>query len=155
MPEPCVGGSAILPSKTRPGRVWFLVWDVRSGGDCNVSRALFFQAHQMAKGLTALSMLFAVLYWYISIKLFPRLGGYRLEEEADVLADGTTITSLVKLKTDDAPPLRSTLRAMMKFNRKRSGLPAAKARVSDDAAAFIGQSDKSKEEGWVWQTSAK
>jgi hypothetical protein len=47
-------------------------------------------------------MIFAVLYWYIWIVLLPRLQGYRVEEEVDVLADGTSITSLVKVRDKEA-----------------------------------------------------
>ncbi|KAG8533895.1 uncharacterized protein KY384_001636 [Bacidia gigantensis] len=39
-----------------------------------------------------------VIYWYLWTILLPRLGGYRLEEETDVLADGTTVTKIVKVK---------------------------------------------------------
>lgn len=41
------------------------------------------------------SLLFGVIYWYIWTVLLPRWGGYRLEEEVDVLDDGTSITKLV------------------------------------------------------------
>ena len=40
----------------------------------------------------------SVIYWYLWTVLIPRLGGYRLEEEADVLQDGTSVTKLVKVK---------------------------------------------------------
>ena len=39
-----------------------------------------------------------VIYWYLWTVLIPRLRGYRLEEEADTLQDGTSITKLVKVK---------------------------------------------------------
>lgn len=39
-----------------------------------------------------------VIYWYLWTVLLPRLGGYHLEEEADVLQDGTSVTKLVKVK---------------------------------------------------------
>ncbi|KAF3050954.1 hypothetical protein E8E11_009956 [Didymella keratinophila] len=38
---------------------------------------------------------FGFLYWYVWLKLIPRLRGYRVEEKASVLDDGTTITQLV------------------------------------------------------------
>jgi hypothetical protein len=41
------------------------------------------------------SLLFGVIYWYVWTVLLPRWGGYRLEEEVDVLDDGTSITKLV------------------------------------------------------------
>lgn len=40
----------------------------------------------------------AVIYWYLWTVLIPRLRGYRLEEEADTLQDGTSVTKLVKVK---------------------------------------------------------
>ena len=39
-----------------------------------------------------------VIYWYLWTVLVPGLGGYHLEEEADVLKDGTSVTRLVKVK---------------------------------------------------------
>ena len=39
-----------------------------------------------------------VIYWYLWTILIPHLRGYRLEEEADVLKDGTSVTKLVKVK---------------------------------------------------------
>jgi hypothetical protein len=40
---------------------------------------------------------FGVLYWLVWTVLLPRLGGYTLEEVADILDDGTTITKLVRV----------------------------------------------------------
>ncbi|KAH8691378.1 putative methionine permease [Talaromyces proteolyticus] len=40
-------------------------------------------------------ILFGVLYWYIWTVLLPKWGGYTLEEEVEVLDDGTSITKLV------------------------------------------------------------
>jgi len=45
----------------------------------------------------ASSILSGVLYWYIWTVLVPRLKGYVLEEEAEVLDDGTTITKLIRV----------------------------------------------------------
>lgn len=42
------------------------------------------------------SYLFGVLYWYVWTVLLPRRGGYSLEEEAEVLDDGTSVTKLVR-----------------------------------------------------------
>lgn len=41
-------------------------------------------------------ILFAVVYWYIWTVFLPRWGGYSLEEEVEVLDDGTSITKLVR-----------------------------------------------------------
>ncbi|UPX09912.1 low-affinity methionine permease [Ascochyta rabiei] len=38
---------------------------------------------------------FGFVYWYVWLKLLPRWRGYRVEEKAGVLDDGTTITQLV------------------------------------------------------------
>jgi hypothetical protein len=43
------------------------------------------------------SLLFGVLYWYIWTVLLPRWGHYKLEEEKEILADGTSITKLVRV----------------------------------------------------------
>ena len=43
---------------------------------------------------------FAVLYWYLAFIVFPRWGGYRVEEEVEVLSDGTSITKLVNVKIE-------------------------------------------------------
>ncbi|KAK0638495.1 amino acid permease-domain-containing protein [Cercophora newfieldiana] len=45
-------------------------------------------------------LLFGVLYWLVWTVLLPKWGGYRLEEAADVLDDGTTITKLVAVPLD-------------------------------------------------------
>lgn len=41
------------------------------------------------------SLLFGVLYWYVWTVLLPHWGGYRLEEEKEILVDGTSISKLV------------------------------------------------------------
>jgi hypothetical protein len=43
-------------------------------------------------------MLFAVMYWYVYFVAMPWWNGYRIEEEVDILADGTSITKLAKVK---------------------------------------------------------
>ncbi|CAI7644607.1 unnamed protein product [Penicillium glandicola] len=42
-------------------------------------------------------VLFGVLYWYVWTVLLPQWGGYQLEEEKEILADGTSIIKLVHL----------------------------------------------------------
>ncbi|KEF60276.1 uncharacterized protein A1O9_05126 [Exophiala aquamarina CBS 119918] len=39
-------------------------------------------------------LLFSLFYWWVWTKALPRYKGYRLEEEAVILGDGTTITKL-------------------------------------------------------------
>lgn len=41
-------------------------------------------------------IIFAVVYWYVWTILLPRRGGYTLEEEDEVLEDGTSVSKLVK-----------------------------------------------------------
>lgn len=41
---------------------------------------------------------FAVGYWWVFFVAMPWAGGYRIEEEADVLGDGTGVTRLVRVK---------------------------------------------------------
>ena len=41
-------------------------------------------------------ILFGVLYWYVWTVVLPRKGGYHLEEEKEILADGTSIIKLVR-----------------------------------------------------------
>ncbi|EAW21048.1 putative methionine permease [Aspergillus fischeri NRRL 181] len=53
----------------------------------------FFYATYAVVGVGIL--LFGVVYWYVWTVLLPRWGGYRLEEEVNVLNDGTSITKLV------------------------------------------------------------
>lgn len=43
-------------------------------------------------------LVFAVVYWYLWTIAVPRWRGYRLEEEDEVLEDGTSVTKLVKVK---------------------------------------------------------
>jgi hypothetical protein len=40
-------------------------------------------------------MLLTISYWYVWTVLIPRLRGYTLEEQTEVLDDGTSITKLV------------------------------------------------------------
>lgn len=40
-------------------------------------------------------LLFGVIYWYVWTILIPKWKGYALEEEEEILKDGTTITRLV------------------------------------------------------------
>jgi hypothetical protein len=92
-------------------------------------------------------MLIAVLYWYVWIKLIPSVAGYRIEEEADVLEDGTTINSLVKVRNkeaDDQPSLRRRLRSLWGAGRKHNlGLEQF---VGEETDAFIGQDASNDDE---------
>lgn len=45
-------------------------------------------------------LLGGVLYWYIWTVVIPRWRNYRLEEQTDVLEDGTSITQLVKVQAE-------------------------------------------------------
>lgn len=45
-------------------------------------------------------ILFGVLYWYIWTVVIPRKGGYKLEEEKEILADGTSVIKLVRAYGD-------------------------------------------------------
>lgn len=49
--------------------------------------------------LTKSRIIFGILYWYIWTVLLPRWGGYKLEEEDEVLDDGTKITKLARSYT--------------------------------------------------------
>ena len=39
----------------------------------------------------------AMLYWYIGFVVLPRWRGYRIEEDTEVLPDGTSISKLVRV----------------------------------------------------------
>lgn len=41
------------------------------------------------------SILLGVLYWYVWAVLLPKMGGYELEEKAEILKDGTSIIRLI------------------------------------------------------------
>ncbi|CZR59546.1 probable low-affinity methionine permease [Phialocephala subalpina] len=45
-------------------------------------------------------ILFAVLYWYVMFVALPRWYKYRIEEEVEILSDGTSVTKLVKVKDE-------------------------------------------------------
>jgi len=49
-----------------------------------------------AARLTLGRLVFGVIYWFVWTIALPWYGGYRLEDEPDVLDDGTTITKLVR-----------------------------------------------------------
>ncbi|OBT82145.1 hypothetical protein VE02_09117 [Pseudogymnoascus sp. 03VT05] len=63
------------------------------GGKGDVS---FFYATYAIVGI--LIILFEVGYWYVYFVALPWWSGHRIEEETDVLEDGTSITKLVKVK---------------------------------------------------------
>lgn len=46
------------------------------------------------------SLLCGVIYWYMWTVVVPRWRNYRLEEQTNVLEDGTSITQLVKVKVE-------------------------------------------------------
>jgi hypothetical protein len=46
------------------------------------------------------SILFGILYWYLAFVAIPHWYGYTVEEEVEVLSDGTSITKLVNVKKD-------------------------------------------------------
>jgi hypothetical protein len=45
-------------------------------------------------------LLFAVLIWYLAFVAVPRWRGYRVEEEVEVLSDGTSISRLIHVKNE-------------------------------------------------------
>ena len=97
------------PELTRPYRAWLpAVWlrivlclallvapfmPPENGGDVS-----FFYATYALVGTGVL--LFGILYWYVWIILLPRWKGYHVDEEAEMLPDGTSITKLVHVKND-------------------------------------------------------
>ncbi|KAJ5322455.1 hypothetical protein N7452_010744 [Penicillium brevicompactum] len=62
-------------------------------GDVN-----FFYATYALVGIGII--LFGVLYWYIWTVVIPRKGGYKFEEEKEILADGTSVIKLVRTYGD-------------------------------------------------------
>ncbi|OCL05476.1 putative methionine permease [Glonium stellatum] len=55
----------------------------------------FYATYAIKHWLTFSSIIFGVLYWYIWTVAIPRWRRYTLEEEVEVLSDGTSITKLV------------------------------------------------------------
>jgi len=45
-------------------------------------------------------IVFGFLYWYIWLVVLPRLYNYYIEEQAEILDDGTSITKLVRIKKE-------------------------------------------------------
>jgi hypothetical protein len=45
-------------------------------------------------------LLFAVLIWYLAFVAVPRWKGYRVEEEVEVLSDGTSIGKLIHVMNE-------------------------------------------------------
>jgi len=45
-------------------------------------------------------IIFGVLYWYIWLVALPRFYNYDIEEQVEVLDDGTSITKLVRIKKE-------------------------------------------------------
>ncbi|KIW08912.1 uncharacterized protein PV09_00831 [Verruconis gallopava] len=48
------------------------------------------------------TILIAVAYWFVWIRLLPWWGGYRYEEDIDQLSDGTKISKLVRLPSENS-----------------------------------------------------
>ena len=42
------------------------------------------------------SLIFSVIYWFVWFIVLPRYRGYKLEDESDILDDGTKVTRLVR-----------------------------------------------------------
>lgn len=68
----------LIPPKNKVnfGGLWYATYAVVSGG----------------------LLVSGVIYWYLWTVLVPRLKGYPLEEEGEILPDGTSVTKLVKVK---------------------------------------------------------
>jgi amino acid transporter len=97
------------PDLTRPYKAWLpLVWlrillclglivapfiPPKDGGDVS-----FFYATYALVGISII--IFAFSYWYFWIIWLPRRRGYRMDEQVEVLSDGTSITKLVHVKND-------------------------------------------------------
>ncbi|KAH7368273.1 amino acid transporter [Plectosphaerella cucumerina] len=94
------------PDLKRPFKAWLPAVGLKILLSLSLLAAPFFPPAHRKQGelfyatyaIVGVSILvIAVLYWYIWTRLLPRLFGYRLEEKPDILADGTTITRLVKV----------------------------------------------------------
>jgi hypothetical protein len=83
-----------LSTKKWSWRCEFLLCYVRSGWNWNVSKAI----PLIALDADDSSLVFAIVYWYIWTVAIPQWKGYRLEDEVEILKDGTTITKLVHVK---------------------------------------------------------
>ncbi|KAJ5549942.1 hypothetical protein N7461_004640 [Penicillium sp. DV-2018c] len=86
------------PYLARPFKAWLpAVW-LRVGGlelEGEGGGLRFFYATYAVVGIAI--VLSGVLYWYVWTVLLPRWGGYRLEEEKEILDDGTSIVKLVRV----------------------------------------------------------
>ncbi|KAH6695023.1 methionine permease [Plectosphaerella plurivora] len=94
------------PDLKRPFKAWLPAVGLKIFLSLSLLAAPFFPpAHQKEGQLFYATyaivgtsiLVVAVLYWYVWTRLLPRLFGYRLEEKPNVLADGTTITRLIKV----------------------------------------------------------
>ncbi|KAI9163866.1 methionine permease [Paramyrothecium foliicola] len=93
------------PELKRPFKSWTLAPIVKiTLSLCLLAAPLFPPSHKPVNGLFYATyaivgtsiVLGAVTYWYIWTILLPRWGGYRLDEETEILDDGTSITRLVR-----------------------------------------------------------
>ena len=75
-------------------RCVFLPCNLRAGRHFNVSPSNKIRA----RSLNWIRLVFGIIYWFVWTRALPRLMGYELREEADVLADGTTVSRLVREK---------------------------------------------------------
>lgn len=91
---PLLDRSTIVSAQERDLRRQFLLRNLCTCRHLRVSNSSSFGKH--ARCADAPSLLFGVAYWFVWTIVLPRYRGYRLEEEADILGDGTTITKLVR-----------------------------------------------------------
>ncbi|CZT20558.1 related to high affinity methionine permease [Ramularia collo-cygni] len=92
------------PELERPYKAWIPGVLVRIFISCALIAAPFFPSEaQRAKGvlgaaayaLVGLAVIaFGVVYWLVFAKILPKWRGYRLEDQLEVLDDGTTITKV-------------------------------------------------------------
>ncbi|KOS17367.1 Low-affinity methionine permease [Escovopsis weberi] len=93
------------PDIRRPFRAWLPAVAVRILMSISLLLAPFFPSKEersaggmfyAAYAIVGMgAILIGLAYWYVWSVLLPRLGGYRLDERAVVLEDGTTITEFV------------------------------------------------------------
>ena len=88
-----------FPPKKKPANGLFYATYAIVGVSMYVSTSLSTQiTHYEGQANRRNSMAAGLLYWFVWTRLIPRWRGYRIEEETEVLSDGTSITKLVHKK---------------------------------------------------------
>jgi len=99
-PEHFPARRTVLPS--RQSSTWNLLRDLRYRWFRHVCHRPYPRSRSCLTADDTHRIVSGIVYWYIWTVAVPRLKGYVLEEEADILDDGTSITKLIRVPRESS-----------------------------------------------------